>query len=161
LLPAGAYSRQLIEAHPLQTYLGGESYAGQYIPYFGRFLVMGLPKSVLRQAFVANSMLEAGLPRTLKGIAIGNGWIDARRQYPAYLEYGLKHGLVEDGSDVRKIFVPIHVVMLIPCPQHYKRAKSETDGCIARLNRITDKEPVKDTECEDIMGTVAESRNKM
>ena len=48
-------------------------------------------------------MLEAGLPRTLKGIAIGNGWIDARRQYPAYLEYGLKHGLVETGSDVREI----------------------------------------------------------
>ena len=47
-------------------------------------------------------MIEAGLPQTLKGIAIGNGWIDARRQYPAYLEYGLKHGLVESGSDVRK-----------------------------------------------------------
>lgn len=47
-------------------------------------------------------MLEAGLPRTFKGIAIGNGWIDARRQYPAYLEYGLKHGLVETGSDVRE-----------------------------------------------------------
>lgn len=46
-------------------------------------------------------MLEAGLPKTFKGLAIGNGWIDARRQYPAYLEYGLKHGLVETGSDVR------------------------------------------------------------
>lgn len=46
-------------------------------------------------------MLKAGLPKTLKGVAIGNGWIDARRQYPAYLEYGLKHGLVVSGSDVR------------------------------------------------------------
>ena len=50
-------------------------------------------------------MLDAGVPRALKGIAIGNGWIDARRQYPAYLEYGLKHGLVETGSDVRRSFV--------------------------------------------------------
>jgi carboxypeptidase D len=58
-------------------------------------------------------MLEAGLPQTLKGLAIGNGWIDARRQYPAYLEYGLKHGLVETGSDVRETFVPVHVLTLI------------------------------------------------
>lgn len=63
--------------------------------------MIGLSNSILNQAFVANSMLEAGLPKTFKGLAIGNGWIDARRQYPAYLEYGLKHGLVETGSDVR------------------------------------------------------------
>lgn len=87
--------------HP-KTYLGGESYAGQYIPYFGRLLATGHLNDVLNQGFIAHSMLEAGLPQTLKGIAIGNGWIDARRQYPAYLEYGLKHGLVETGSDVRK-----------------------------------------------------------
>lgn len=62
---------------------------------------MGLPDHVLKQVFVAHSMLEAGLPHTLKGLAIGNGWIDARRQYPTYLDYGLKHGLVEPGSDVR------------------------------------------------------------
>lgn len=53
-------------------------------------------------------MLEAGLPRTFKGIAIGNGWIDARRQYPAYLEYGLKHGLVEPGSDVRETYSSVY-----------------------------------------------------
>ncbi|KAF9651698.1 alpha/beta-hydrolase [Thelephora ganbajun] len=113
------------EYQEVDTYLGGESYAGQYIPYF------------------ADSMLEAGLPRTLKGVAIGNGWIDARRQYPAYLEYGLKHGLVEAGSD------------------HYKKTKSETDACIERLKKIKDKEPVKESGCENILAVVAESRNKM
>jgi len=106
-------------------------------------------------------MLEAGLPHTLKGLAIGNGWIDARRQYPAYLEYGLKHGLVETGSDVREIFVPVHVSMLILYLKHYRKAKSETDACIERLSKITDKEPVKDSECDNIMLVVAESRNKM
>ena len=59
-------------------------------------------------------MLEAGLPKTLKGIAIGNGWIDARRQYPAYLEYGLKHGLVETGSDVREISFCLSIDANIP-----------------------------------------------
>jgi hypothetical protein len=45
--------------------------------------------------------------------------------------------------------------------QHYKRAKSETDACIERLNRITDKEPVKESGCENIISIVAESRNKV
>lgn len=121
----------------------------------------GYLNDVLKQAFVANSMLEAGLPRTFKGLAIGNGWIDARRQYPAYLEYGLKHGLVETGSDVRETFVPVHALILTPYPQHYKKAKSETDSCIERLSKITDREPVKELRCEEIMSIVAESRNKM
>ena len=106
-------------------------------------------------------MLRAGLPRTLKGVAIGNGWIDARRQYPAYLEYGLKHGLVESGSDVWEIFIPIHVPALILYLQHYKKAKFETDACVERLNKITDKEPVKEMGCENLLQIVAESRNKM
>jgi carboxypeptidase D len=33
-------------------------------------------------------------------MAIGNGWIDAKRQYPAYLDYSVKHGLLEENSDV-------------------------------------------------------------
>ena len=106
-------------------------------------------------------MLKYGLPRTLKGLAIGNGWIDARRQYPAYLEYGLKHGLVETGSDVRQTIVLIPTLTPMHYLQHYKKAKSETDACIDRLNKITDKEPLKESTCENIMGIVAESRNKM
>jgi hypothetical protein len=38
----------------------------------------------------------------LKGIAIGNGWIDSKTQYPAYLEYGLKHGLLSEGDNVSR-----------------------------------------------------------
>ena len=90
-----------------KTYLGGESYAGQYIPYFGRPLSMDPLNNALKLTFAADSMLEAGLPKTLKGLAIGNGWIDARRQYPSYLEYGVKHGLVEAGSDVRETLFPL------------------------------------------------------
>lgn len=49
----------------------------------------------------------------------------------------------------------------MPSLQHYKKAKSETDACIERLDKITDKEPVKESECENLLGIVAESRNKM
>ena len=41
----------------------------------------------------------------LKGAAIGNGWIDGRNQYPAYLEYAVKYGLVEENSDVSRSIV--------------------------------------------------------
>jgi len=122
---------------------------------------MGLWDSALKQVFVANSMLEAGLPRTLKGLAIGNGWIDARRQYPAYLEYGLKHGLVEPGSDVRGTPAPAHAPMLIPYPKHDKKSKANVDACIEELEKIKGKEPIKVLKCEEIIGVVAESRNKM
>jgi len=33
--------------------------------------------------------------------------MDARRQYPAYIAYALKHGIIEQGSDVSSIlFLP-------------------------------------------------------
>ena len=82
---------------------------------------MGLSNIALKQVFSAKSMLEAGVPRTLKGLAIGNGWIDARRQYPAYLDYGLKHGLVVPGSDVREITVPVYAPIFTRCPSTTKR----------------------------------------
>ena len=65
-----------------QAYITGESFAGQYIPYF------------------ADAVLNSNLKIPLKGAAIGNGWTDARRQYPSYLDYALKHGILEEGSSV-------------------------------------------------------------
>lgn len=72
------------DARP-QTYFAGESYAGQYIPYF------------------ADAVLKApSLPAfPLRGIAIGNGWIDPREQYRGYVDFAYLHGLVDKGSAVR------------------------------------------------------------
>lgn len=63
------------------TYLAGESYAGQYIPYFG-------------SAILDSKRLD--LP--LKGLAIGNGWVDPREQYRGYAEFAYARGLVQKGS---------------------------------------------------------------
>lgn len=49
----------------------------------------------------ADAILSSTLNIPLRGVAIGNGWMDARRQYPAYLDYATKHGLLEEGSNVR------------------------------------------------------------
>jgi carboxypeptidase D len=105
------------EYKTMDTYLAGESFAGQYIPYFSEA--------------VLNSTL--GIP--LLGAAIGNGWIDARRQYPAYLDYAVKHGLVELGSE------------------QYNRGKKLTDECVALLN-VMDGEPINVDMCEEVMQQV-------
>lgn len=49
----------------------------------------------------ADAILSSNLNIPLRGAAIGNGWMDARRQYPAYLDYAVKHGIIEAGSEVR------------------------------------------------------------
>lgn len=105
------------EYRTMDTYIAGESFAGQYIPYFSEA--------------VLNS--DLGIP--LRGSAIGNGWIDARRQYPAYLDYAVRHGLVELGSE------------------QYDRGKKATDECVAYLNEMKG-EPVQVELCEGVMQNV-------
>ncbi|KAH9179594.1 carboxypeptidase KEX1 [Lactarius sanguifluus] len=106
------------EYRTMDTYIAGESFAGQYIPYFS--------EAVLNSS-------DLGVP--LRGSAIGNGWIDARRQYPAYLDYAVKHGLVELGT------------------AQYDRGKKATDECVAYLNEMKG-EPVNIELCEGVMQKV-------
>jgi len=102
----------------MDAYLGGESFAGQYIPYF------------------ANAILSSNLNIPLRGLAIGNGWMDARRQYPAYLDYAVKHGIIEQGSDA------------------YKESKKNTDACVDQLRHITGPEPIAIAGCEDLVRSI-------
>ncbi|KAI5123390.1 hypothetical protein M0805_006098 [Coniferiporia weirii] len=107
------------EYQQMDTYIGGESYAGQYIPYIG------------------DAVLSSDLGISLKGLAIGNGWIDARHQYPAYLDYSVKHGLIEENSDV------------------YKQIHKETEDCIAELDRTSGPVPIQLSKCEGLVTSVA------
>ncbi|KAI6040441.1 Alpha/Beta hydrolase protein [Pisolithus marmoratus] len=95
-----------------QTYLGGESFAGQYIPYFAR------------------GILDSDLNLPLRGVAIGNGWIDARNQYPAYIEYAVARGLVDLSSEA---------------------IKRERMSAWTELNRIKNLEPINVDRCEDLL----------
>ncbi|KAJ8516650.1 hypothetical protein ONZ45_g6071 [Pleurotus djamor] len=112
------------EYRTIDTYLGGESFAGQYIPFF------------------ADAILGSSLSMPLRGIAIGNGWIDGRRQYPAYLDYAVKMGLLEENSE------------------DWKYAKKETEACIATYTRYTDFEPANVAECEHLVLDVAKGHDK-
>ncbi|KAF8316977.1 alpha/beta-hydrolase [Cantharellus anzutake] len=69
------------EYKDMDTYLAGESFAGQYIPY------------------IADAILKtARLPTRLRGAAIGNGWIDPFSQYPAYVDFAIKEKLLKTGT---------------------------------------------------------------
>ncbi|KAL0577452.1 Cell death protease [Marasmius crinis-equi] len=111
------------EYERMDTYLAGESYAGQYIPYF------------------ADAILDSSLNVPLKGVAIGNGWIDARRQYPSYLEYSVKMGILEHDSE------------------DYKAAKARTDECVESLKAV-EGEPVNDEMCEGLLLDVTKVRQR-
>ncbi|PCH40983.1 KEX1 protein [Wolfiporia cocos MD-104 SS10] len=112
------------EYRNVDTYLGGESFAGQYIPYF------------------ADAILDSSLNIPLRGAAIGNGWIDGRHQYPSFLTYAVKHGLVEEGSE------------------DWKRGKAITDTCMQEMLKYTNPEPVKVDICESVMSEVVAHRKR-
>ena len=76
------FIQQLFKLHPLlkhtDLYLAGESFAGQYIPY------------IARACLISNI--------TIKGMIIGNGWIDPISQYRAYVDFAIHHNLVDTAS---------------------------------------------------------------
>ena len=86
----------------LDLYIIGESYAGHYVPAIGK-------------AIVASNSLYA---QNLKGIAVGNGWVDPYIQYKAYGQYMYKQGLINDTAaaiaddgmyDACKVLLDTHV----------------------------------------------------
>ncbi|AOW01259.1 pheromone-processing carboxypeptidase KEX1 [Yarrowia lipolytica] len=109
-------------------YLAGESYAGQYIPYIA-------------------TKLQQTRTVDLKGLLIGNGWMDPANQYYQYVPYALDYGVIEKTEE------------------HVKDLKELTDTCERAINIAKDKNngrlPVHIRACEDIMNGIVElSRNE-
>lgn len=51
--------------------------------------------------FTADALLSSIRDVPLKGVAIGNGWIDPKTQYKSYIDYSVKAGILEENSAVR------------------------------------------------------------
>ncbi|KAL1410267.1 Cell death protease [Vanrija albida] len=117
-------------AADVQTYLAGESYAGQYIPYFADALLKKDEKTLPNFNF--------------QGIAIGNGWIDPLRQYPAYLEFAYEKKLIKKGSD------------------DDKAAHAAMDECAAWMKNYTDPliTPINIPHCGGVMDSVTRPAQK-
>jgi hypothetical protein len=86
----------------------------------------------------ADAVLNSNLGVPLRGAAIGNGWIDAEHQYPAYLDYAVKHGLVTQGSTVRNDapLLPTHITCLSVGRNMTRRRRQQTSAW-ARSSRRT------------------------
>jgi len=82
----------------LQTYLAGESFAGQYIPYFGKSASVVVSRTDNVASAIINSTSTNEI--NLKGIAIGNGWIDPKQQYPGYVDFAYEKGLIKKDTPV-------------------------------------------------------------
>lgn len=50
--------------------------------------------------YVANAILESDIHTPLKGVAIGNGWMDPAHQYSSFLPFILQSGLLTEDSQV-------------------------------------------------------------
>ncbi|GJN92002.1 hypothetical protein Rhopal_005030-T1 [Rhodotorula paludigena] len=104
------------------TYIAGESYAGQYIPY-------------IADAILASTRI----PTRLKGLLIGNGWIDPTNQYPAYLDFALQAGVIKKGSDAEA------------------KVRKQVDLCQKTLSRPGRVERIHEGQCETILGAITDS----
>ncbi|TGZ82768.1 alpha/beta-hydrolase [Ascodesmis nigricans] len=67
-------------------YFAGESYAGQHIPYIADAIIK------------RNAANPRSRPWNLKGLLIGNGWIDPEPQYLSYATFAYKSGILKKDS---------------------------------------------------------------
>jgi len=84
-----SFLTQFFAAYPqyanLPFYITGESYGGHYV------------SAISRQVQIEN---QAGTTKiNLKGLAIGNGWVDPEIQYAHYADYAYGHGLISKSQE--------------------------------------------------------------
>lgn len=79
--------------------------------------------------FVADAILNSTLSIPLRGIAIGNGWIDSNSQYLAYLDYAVKVGLIEENTAVR-LFSRLHIHLMINTGLENSEARDRYLHCL-------------------------------
>ena len=75
-----------------KLYLTGESYAGMYIPSIARGIHLGNKHVLSNNEGYRSPSLHV---INLRGVAIGNGWIDAIVQGPAVIDYAWWHGMID------------------------------------------------------------------
>ncbi|ODQ82674.1 hypothetical protein BABINDRAFT_159205 [Babjeviella inositovora NRRL Y-12698] len=107
-----------------EIYIAGESYAGQYIPY--------IAQGILRR----NLQKKVNDPEyKLKGVMIGNGWIDPNQQSLSYLPFAMERKLL----DVQN--------------HGYRKLLEQQEMCQNRISHATgdEKELLSFDECEVIL----------
>lgn len=106
------------------VYVAGESYAGKYVP------------SIALYIHEANQKLGADGSNSipLKGIAVGDGWIDARRQMRIYVDYAYTLGLIDT---LQKRGFDMHYAEFCRCldKQDYKTAYTVSNDIVSQVSK--------------------------
>lgn len=110
------------ELSNLDTYLAGESYAGQFIPY-------------IAQAIKSTTSVSSNL----KGLIMGNAWINPQAQYPSYIEFAYERGMIVKGS---------------------KEAKSAEAAWQRCQSVLASHDQVLIVECEDMLKPIVDGASK-
>ncbi|GME81671.1 unnamed protein product [Ambrosiozyma monospora] len=79
------YFKTFPEDAKKQIYIAGESYAGQYIPYFADYILKENAK-------------DNDFSIDLKGLLIGNGWIEPDLQSLSYVPFFLDNNLIDKNN---------------------------------------------------------------
>jgi carboxypeptidase D len=119
------YFKVFPEQQKNEFYIAGESYAGQYIPY--------LADAILKR----NSDDKDSKFIDLRGVLIGNGWIDPVRQYQAYLPFVYETGLVKPGSSVAATLENQQRECIKSLAEQGKNVSIHDSVCEGILNSIT------------------------
>jgi carboxypeptidase C (cathepsin A) len=82
-----------------RVFIVGESYAGMYAPAIARRMYWETKNLTANNKINKNNYNDHNkhvfLPINLAGVALGNGWMDARVQGPVVIDYAYWHGLID------------------------------------------------------------------
>lgn len=113
-----------------ELFLAGESYAGQYIPYLAD-AINTRNKNLTEHPEYKDEISHINL----KGIMIGNGWIDPAVQYMSYVPFAYDNGLVKQGSSIAATL------------------EQKQRQCVQALSKLSSPE-IGNTECDKILDTL-------
>jgi len=93
----------------LPLFLTGESYAGHYLPALAARIADAN----------SNTNNRSNPPLNLRGVAIGNGLVDAKSQYASYATFARQHGIVShEQAHVMESTRPGCTHLIAQCAQH-------------------------------------------
>ncbi|KAJ3190579.1 Cell death protease [Irineochytrium annulatum] len=107
-------------------YLAGESFAGVFIPYFATAIT------------ASNDDVKTARSKkfNLKGLLIGNGWMDPTRQYASYYDFAMSHSILK-GRFVDQV-------------------RSAWEKCAVALHN-NPHETIKQLQCETVLNGILDS----
>jgi len=108
----------------LPLYIIGESYGGHYVPAISYAVMQGN----------ANNSGPFNIP--LKGLGIGNGWVDPYAQYPGYAEWSVMNNLISESeydADMILIDTCQTLIETAPWPVAFYECQLTVEGVLAEV----------------------------